>query len=161
MRPAKAKAASLLLLGAALVGACDRSPPAASGPSAAPALKAADPACRLPLHHFTRGSWRELNQAQPVISYAMFKNRLDIDNAGNLLWEDAPITSPMLTQFLAIIKTMTPPPMLLVRSDEGAPCRAVQDALSILVLVGECNSRSCAFETARVSSADTRPHMDD
>jgi hypothetical protein len=137
---------ALLLSCAALAAACDRSPPApspASDRGAAPAapLKAANPACSLPLRHFAP-SYLHLrgNVLEPPV------NRVLVDRSGTVLWNSRSVGARLLEDYVASQASAAPPPILYVTPDREAPCAAVRQVLSVALRAGRCRPDRCAFE---------------
>jgi hypothetical protein len=145
MGAAKVKAAGMLLLSAALGGACNRSPRQAS-PVPAPdipgagALKAADASCRLPLRHFAP-SLRQL--VGSILSPPT--NLVLIDAEGRILWNSQPVNPDRLREYLGVAAAGEPT-YLRVYPDPAAPCAAVRETLVAAIRIGRCTPRRCAFE---------------
>jgi len=146
-REARGRAlAVILLLGAALLGACDRSP---SNPSPAPApavnsaaaLKAGDAACRLPLGRFAPSLRRLVGS---ILSPPT--NLVIIDPGGRIRGNSHLVDPQRRREYLAIAAPAETLTYLRIYPDREAPCDVVRDTLVAAVRVGRCTPRRCAFE---------------
>lgn len=144
MSEARAEAAFVLLFCMALTGACDRSPerpvPAPAIPSAGP-IKAADPACALPLGRFAS------HRTQLTGSFLDYPTNLVlIDRVGGLRWNGVPVGPQRLGEYVEHQARIEPPPILVIQPVRDAPCAVVRKTLSTALGLGRCTPQSCAFE---------------
>jgi hypothetical protein len=146
MSIAKDKTTSFLLVWAALAGACDRSPqqpsqaPAQGTPSAA-TLKAADPACALPLGHF---AGHKVHLTGSMLDYP--SNLVLIDRAGQLRWNSVPVGRKRLSDYIGTQARIVPPPILVIEPERDAPCAVVRETLATAIQIGRCTAQRCAFQ---------------
>ena len=146
MNPANVKAAAILLLCAALTGACDQwspepSPVPAPGVSSTAAIKAADASCRLPLDRFA-SSLRLLTGSILSPPYS----RVMIDREGRILWNSQPVGRQRLGEYMAIEAAADEKIFLLIYPEKDAPCAIVQETLAAALDAGRCTPQRCAFE---------------
>lgn len=104
-------------------------------------MKAADPACALPLGPFAH-SLRPLLGSQLGVPY----NRVHIDRAGRTLWNGVVVEPRLLSQYIATAAASGPPPILAISPVRDAPCAVVRETLSVAVARGRCSPERCAFE---------------
>jgi len=145
MSLAEARPAAVLLFCAALAGSCDGSAPQ---PLPAPAqgtrhaaLKAADPACTLPLGQFAS---HKVHLTGSMLDYP--SNLVLIDRAGQLRWNSVPVGRERLGDYVGAQARIVPPPILVIEPDRDAPCAVVRETLATAIQIGRCTAQRCAFQ---------------
>lgn len=138
---------SRILLPATLLilASCDRQPDALPPPRPAPAVKAADPACPLPLHHFSLKGHYELTGSRLGVP----TDHVGIDKAGRLSWNHRPVSAQRVAAFLqafAANLASSPPYFLLIQADPNAPCATIREILSAAIRIGRCRPDVCTLE---------------
>ena len=146
MRVAKAKAAQVLLVCAALIGACDRPSPGPSpapnpAASPAPAIKAADDACALPLRHFAP---RHFDLVGSALDHPT--NLVAVDSAGQIRWNGEPVGPRPLSEYVESQAKAQPPIFLKIVPARDAPCAVVRETLDLAIQAGRCGPERCSFE---------------
>ena len=145
MRPAKPKAA-ILLLAAALLGSCDRASPGSS-PAPAPAasagraVSASDPACALPLGTLAPS---RMQLTGTMLDHPT--NLVLVDRTGQLRWNGQMVEPQRLRDYAEHQAKTEPPPVLVIEPDREAPCAVVRETLATAIEAGRCTPQRCAFQ---------------
>ncbi len=84
--------------------------------------------------------WQEIQQAAKAGPEATVANELVVEGSGSYRWNDAPVDSTRLRQFLDVVHTMAPTPWLIVRRGPAADEAAVEAAREAIYLGLDCRA---------------------
>ncbi len=109
---------------------------AASGPTAPAAARARCPA---------PASWGSSPAGGRASSAAV--NLVQLDRAGKIYWNGAPIKESILGQFMTLVAAMTPKPRTHLEVDPAASCADVARIVALIAGAVDCR-RTCKFRVA-------------